>query len=159
MNDIAVALALHLLAVVLWIGGVGMVTTVLLPAVRRLKAPADQLALFDQVERRFAGQARLTTLVAGGSGFYLLHRMGLAALTGSLPYWWLDAMIFVWVVFTLMLFVLEPLVLHRWLAARASRDPAGTFRLVQGLHWVLLAISLAAVAGAAAGSHGLTFPG
>jgi CRP/FNR family transcriptional regulator len=54
MNEIAIARALHMLAVVLWIGGVGFVTTVLIPAVRRLRAPAEQLAFFDAVERRFA---------------------------------------------------------------------------------------------------------
>jgi uncharacterized membrane protein len=45
MNDITIARALHILGVVLWIGGVGFVTTVLLPAIRRLKTP-DQRASF-----------------------------------------------------------------------------------------------------------------
>jgi uncharacterized membrane protein len=35
MDDLAVARTIHVLAVVLWIGGVAMVTTILLPAVRR----------------------------------------------------------------------------------------------------------------------------
>ena len=38
MDDVAVARALHVLSIVLWIGGVGFVTTVLLPGVRRLEA-------------------------------------------------------------------------------------------------------------------------
>ena len=33
MDELTVARALHVLGVVLWIGGVGFVTTVLLPAV------------------------------------------------------------------------------------------------------------------------------
>jgi uncharacterized membrane protein len=37
MNDVTLARAIHVLAIVLWIGGVGLVTTVLLPAVRRFK--------------------------------------------------------------------------------------------------------------------------
>jgi uncharacterized membrane protein len=37
MHDIAVPRAFHVASVVLWIGGVGFVTTVLLPAVRRLR--------------------------------------------------------------------------------------------------------------------------
>ena len=32
--------------------------------------------------------------------------------------------------------------------------PAGTFRVIRRLHWLLLAVSLITVAGAAAGSHG-----
>ena len=34
MNDVIIARALHVLAVVIWIGGVSMATTVALPAVR-----------------------------------------------------------------------------------------------------------------------------
>jgi hypothetical protein len=56
-----------------------------------------------------------------------------------------------------MLFVLEPLFLHRWFHARAKTKPAETFRLIVGLHWFLLIISLITVAGAAAGSHGAMF--
>ena len=33
--DVVVARTIHVLAIVLWIGGVGFVTTVLMPAVRR----------------------------------------------------------------------------------------------------------------------------
>ena len=39
MDDVTLARAIHVLAVVLWIGGGGLVTTVLLPAVRRLTLP------------------------------------------------------------------------------------------------------------------------
>jgi hypothetical protein len=35
MYDVTIARALHVVSVVIWIGGVGFVTTVLLPAVRR----------------------------------------------------------------------------------------------------------------------------
>ena len=43
----------------LWIGGVAMVTTGLLPAVRRFKSPAERIAFFVTIERRFAWQACL----------------------------------------------------------------------------------------------------
>jgi hypothetical protein len=42
MDDIAVARAIHVFAVVVWIGGVAMVTTVILPLVRR--GEKDRLA-------------------------------------------------------------------------------------------------------------------
>jgi hypothetical protein len=66
-------------------------------------------------------------------------------------------MVLVWLVFTLMLFVAEPLFLHRWFRERARHRPAATFRLIVGLHWFLLIISLITVAGAVAGSHGASF--
>ncbi len=157
MNDIAIALAIHVLAIVLWIGGVAMVTTILLPAVRRLKSPAERVAFFDAIERRFAWQARATSLIAGISGFYLVYRMNLGAMFGAPAFWWLDAMLLVWLIFTLMLFIAEPLFLHKWFAARALRAPASTFDLIQRMHWVLLILSLIAVFGAVAGVNGLTF--
>ena len=154
MPDFAVARALHVLGVVLWIGGVGMVTTVLLPATRRLKSPQEQLDFFERIEGRFAWQARFTTLLTGLSGFYLAWRFDLWPRFADAHYWWMHAMVAIWLIFTLMLFVLEPLVLHRRLRARASRDPSGTFLLIQRMHWVLLILSLITVAGAVAGSHG-----
>jgi uncharacterized membrane protein len=54
MNDLAVARALHAAAILIWIGCVAMVTTVLLPAIRRLKGAAERQAFFAAVERRFA---------------------------------------------------------------------------------------------------------
>jgi len=158
VNEFALARALHVLAVVLWIGGVAFVTTVLLPAVRRQIPAQQRLAFFDRVERHFAWQARGTTLLAGATGFWMTHRFGLWPRFADAGFWWMHAMVAVWGVFTLMLFVLEPLVLHRWLEARQARDPEGTFALVQRLHWVLLAVSLVTVIGASAGSHGGVLP-
>ncbi|MGO8918947.1 MAG: hypothetical protein ACLQJR_23855 [Stellaceae bacterium] len=157
MDDVTIALAIHVLAVVLWIGGVAMVTTVLLPAIRRLKSAQERLAFFATIERRFAWQARGTTLLAGLSGFYMVDRLGLWSAFPSLDYWWLDAMVLVWLLFTLMLFIAEPLFLDRWLEARARRAPEATFALLQRLHWALLVLSLVTIIGAVAGSHGLSF--
>ncbi len=68
MNEFVLARVLHVLGVVLWIGGVAMVTTVLLPSVRRMKTPEERVAFFEAVERRFASQARGTTLLTGLTG-------------------------------------------------------------------------------------------
>jgi hypothetical protein len=75
----------------------------------------------------------------------------------ALEFWWMHAMVAVWLMFTAMLFVLEPLFLHRWLEARARARPEATFALIQRLHWLLLALSLVTVLGAVAGSHGFLF--
>lgn len=157
MDEMAVARALHVLAVVLWIGGVAMVTTVLLPAVRKFKNAEERLAFFEVVERRFAWQARGTTLLAGASGFYMVDRLGQWTNILSLQSWWLAAMIGIWTIFTLLLFVAEPLFLVRWLEKRAQKEPERTFALVQRLHWVLFGASLLTIFGAVLGSHGSTF--
>lgn len=64
-------------------------------------------------------------------------------------------MVVVWLLFTIMLFVLEPLVLTRWLAARARTQPESTYLLVHRLHWALLGLSIVTIVAAVLGSHGL----
>jgi uncharacterized membrane protein len=157
MDDVTIVLAIHLVAIVLWIGGVAMVTTVILPAVRRFKSPEERVIFFELVERRFAQQARITTLIAGASGFYMVYRLDLWPTFLTIDHWWLDAMLVVWFLFTLMLFVAEPLFLSHWFEVRAKIAPEDTFALVQRLHWVLLSLSVITIVGAIAGIHGLSF--
>ena len=157
MDDLAIARALHVLAIVVWIGGVAMVTSVILPAVRRMAKPNERIAFFESIERRFAFQARVSTLLAAVTGFYMVYRLELWDRFLDARYWWMHAMVAVWAVFALVLFVLEPLVLHRVFNERAQRDPEGTFRLVERLHWVLLTLSLVTTLGAVAGVHGAFF--
>jgi len=166
VDGLIVARVLHVVGVVLWIGGVALVTTVLLPSVRRIAELEARVRLFESIERRFAAQARVTTLVTGASGLYLVHALDLWRRFASVEYWWMHAMVAVWLLFTLMLFVIEPLV-HRELSTRstkgrgaggfgseAGRDSGRAFARIVRLHWVLLGASLATVAGAVAGSHG-----
>jgi uncharacterized membrane protein len=157
MDDVEFARALHVLSIVFWIGGVAFVTTVLLPEVRRAKAPADRLEFFEQIERRFAWQARGTVLLTGLSGVYMLIRLNLWPAFEMPGYWWMHAMVGVWLIFALMLFVAEPLFLHRWLRMRAKARPEETYQLVERLHRLLLALSAITVLGAVAGAHGWMF--
>ena len=152
MDDVTLARAVHVLVVVLWIGGVAFVTTVLLPAVRDLRAPAERVVL---AERRFANQARVTTALTGLSGLYMVVRLDLWDRFLSVEYWWMHAMVAVWLLFTLMLFVAEPLFLDRWLLARAKARPEATFKLTERLHWILLALNLITLIGAVLCSHGV----
>ncbi|MDE2111977.1 MAG: hypothetical protein KGJ79_12605 [Alphaproteobacteria bacterium] len=70
MADVTIALALHVAAIVVWIGGVAMVMTVLLSAVKWFKVSEDRVAFFEMVERHFACQARGITLFSGATGLY-----------------------------------------------------------------------------------------
>ncbi len=155
MTDFAVARALHVLAVVLWIGGVSMVTTVLLPAIRQMHQPAQRFPVFHALEQRFARQARWTTMLAGASGFYMIWRLDAWSRFRSAGFWWMHAMVLTWLVFTLMLFVIEPLFLERLLAKWAASSPEAMFRFLEWLHRGLLVLSLLTIAGAVAGSNGI----
>lgn len=156
LDDLAIARALHVAAVVHWIGGVFFVTLVVLPGLRRVEADR-RVSLFDTIERGFAWQARISTLIAGLTGFYMLLRTDAWYMLVSIRTWWIPGMLALWAVFTLMLFVLEPLVLHRWFDERAARDPEGTFALVLRLHRVLSTIAAIILLGGVAGTHGLIF--
>lgn len=160
MNDyqyFVLARTLHVIAVVLWIGGVAFVTTVLIPSIRNLPTATDRLTLFETLEGKFAFQAKMTTLVTGISGYYMLDFMNAWDRYQHMQFWWLHLMTLVWAIFTLVLFVLEPLVLHRWFHQQAVKNSDNAFLWLHRMHKVLLTLSLIAVFGAVAGSHGFTF--
>ena len=154
MDSLTIARALHVLAVVHWIGGVSMVTLVILPGLIGAVPPPERLRLFEIIEGRFAKQARISTLAAGVTGFYMTYRLDAWYRFADSSFWWMHTMVAIWAIFTVVLFIAEPLFLHRWFHERASNDPEGSFHLVTRLHIVLLTLSLLTVAGAVLGAHG-----
>jgi uncharacterized membrane protein len=154
MDDVVIARALHVLAVVIWLGGVSMATTVALPAVRLGDLGADRLRAFQAIEGRFVWQARTAVVIVGLTGFYMSARLDLWERFKSAQFWWMHAMVGVWLLFTLVLFVAEPLILHRHFDKWATARPEAAFAWLHRAHLVLLALSLVTMLGAVAGSHG-----
>jgi uncharacterized membrane protein len=97
IDDFALARAIHVLALVHWIGGVAGVTTIVLPHARRLPEAKDAVAAFEAFERRFAFQARISILFAGLSGAYMLTKLDAWNWFQHASFWWLDLMVVVWV--------------------------------------------------------------
>lgn len=152
MSDMGVAIAVHMLAVIWWIGGLAFVTLVFLPALRH-ELDEDPHALLETIEQRFAPQARTALLLVGASGGYLLWRLGAWRWLALAQFWWLDAMIGYWVIFAALLFVIEPAgILDR--ALRQARSPSGAWRGMHALHLALLTLAVVIIAAATAGSHG-----
>lgn len=154
MEYLTLARVLHVLAVVLWIGGVAMVTTVIIPAVKKMKSKEEQIETFERLEGRFSLQAKVTTLITAITGFYMLYVLNAWNRLLDLRFWWLHAMILVWILFSIVLFVLEPFFLHKIFRKYAFKDPSKAFRIMHRAHWVLLSLSLITIFGAVAGSHG-----
>jgi uncharacterized membrane protein len=154
IDDFAIARALHMLALVHWLGGVTMVTTIVLPRARAVADARAALAAFEAFEGRFAVQARFSILLAGLTGFYLLHKLQAWARLLDPAFWWLALMLAVWAVFALMVFVLEPLVVHRLFHDYALRDKERAFALAIWLHAVVLTVSGVAIAAGVLGAHG-----
>jgi uncharacterized membrane protein len=145
-----VARAIHILAVVAWIGGVWMVTMVLLPNLRERRSD-DWVREFDAIERRFAPQVRIAVLLVLLSGLYMLYEYDLWDRFADARFWWMDLMVGLWVLFALMLFAIEPILAHR---LRARRGGVTLARMLW-LHRVLLVLSLATIFAAVGGAHGL----
>ena len=154
MEVFALARVIYVLAVIIWIGGVAMVTVVIIPAVKRMKGKDEQVVTFEIIEGHFANFAKGATLLTAASGFYMLEALDAWGRYFDLKYWWIHAMTLIWVLFTLVLFVLEPLVLHKLFRKKALANPGKTFKIMGIAHWVLLIMSLITTAGAVAGSHG-----
>ena len=157
MDGVTVRCALHVLAIIHWIGGVARVTAVIMPAVSRFSEPSRRVAVFEEIEGRFSFQARWSVTLAGLSGFYMTWRVDAWDSFMMPQFWWMHAMVLIWVVFSFILFVAEPLFLHAWFRRRSARDLDGTFVLVNRAHRVLLTLSVVTIAGALLGAHGLYF--
>ncbi len=151
----ALARALHVVGVVLWIGGVAFVTTTLIPSLREMADADQRLPLFEQLEGKFAFQAKLVTLITGLTGFYMLGYMSAWDRYQQVQFWWIHLMTLIWFIFTIVLFVLEPLFLHRRFKKLATENSDNAFSLLHRMHKILLALSVVAVFVPVAGVHGL----
>lgn len=154
IDDLAVARAIHVLGVVHWIGGVAIVTTIVLPHAQLLPDANAALAAFETFERRFARQARMSVALTGISGIYMLWRQAAWERFESPSFWWLHLMVALWILFVLMLFVLEPLGIDRLFRSYALREKDHVFALATRLHWVALVIAILTISAGVLGAHG-----
>jgi uncharacterized membrane protein len=152
-DDFTIARVVHVASIVGWIGGVWFVTFVVMPAIMRSEPPASRLFAFHRIEQGFAPQAKVWVLLAGVSGFWMTWRADLWARFAEPTFWWMHAMLILWTLFALMLFVIEPLFLHRRMAK--STTPEADFRSMATMHRVLSLVALITVLGAMAGAHGM----
>ena len=149
-----VARAVHILAIVVWIGGVWLVTTVLLPGIKQ-KPSSDWLREFEAIERRFPPQARIAVLLVLLSGLYMLYEYDLWDRFVDAQFWWMHLMVGVWLLFAALLFAIEPLVVSRSIQKRFAEAPQATLARMLWMHRILLALSLVTIFAAVGGSQGL----
>jgi uncharacterized membrane protein len=149
-----VARAVHIVAVVVWIGGVWLVTTVLLPGMRQ-KPPQEWTREFEAVEHRFAPQARIAVLLVLLSGLYMLYTYNLWNRFSDSNYWWMHLMLGVWALFAALIFLIEPLARHRATDRHTSETSASNLNRVLWFHRAILLLSMVVIFAAVCGSHGL----
>lgn len=154
MDDVTLARALHVLAVIHWIGGLAFVTLVILPLAASRTNGKEAIDLFKTIEEKFSAQVRVSIPLVGATGLWMTYRMDLWSRFSDLHFWWMDAMLGLWLVFMLIVFVAEPL-LHDRAEARARVAPFVVLRRMFFMHVVLLALATVTALGAVAGAHGL----
>ena len=154
VDDVALARAIHVLALVHWFGGIAAVTTIVLPRARELPNAKDAVAAFEAFEQRFASQARISILLAGLSGVYMLIKMNAWDRFQYASFWWMHLMVAVWIAFALMIYVLEPIAIHHRFRAFALRQKDRAFALAIRLHAVALVVSAIVIGAGVVGAHG-----
>lgn len=156
MDDVVIVRALHVLAVIHWIGGLSFVTLVILPLARSDRLAAHAQLLFEDVERHFSAQVRVSIPIAGMTGLWMTYRMDLWDRFADPNFWWMPAMFGLWLIFMLMLFVIEPL-FHAKFERTAMQDSRVAFWRLSRLHEFFLLLAAVTAMGVVAGSHGLEF--
>ena len=154
MNELTIARAIHIISIVIWMGGVAFVTIVLIPTIRHSSFRGDECYLFNKIENRFAKIARALVLLAGFSGFYMVYQLDAWNRFWELHYFWMHAMVLIWLIFVLALFLIEPYFIKDH--GRVVKD-GRSFRNLQKtqvVHSIILTLSLITIFISALGAHG-----
>ncbi len=135
-----IALIVHVISVVLWIGGVAFVTMITFPMIQRMEKSLDQVMMFQGIEHRFSKIAKVLVILTGLSGLYLIFEKGLSA-----GVW---VMIVLWAVYASLLFGLEKLIFSKLFAQKPGEqhDTKKVFTVLQTFHWFVLLLSCFAIA-------------
>ena len=154
IDDLALARAIHVLGLIHWIGGMAVVTTIVLPRARALPDAGQAIEAFQAFERRFASQVRISILLVGLSGGYMALKLHAWALFLHASFWWLHLMVAVWLLFALVVYVLEPTFLHRRFHDLAVREKDRAFTMAIRFHVFALSVSVVAIVAGVLGAAG-----
>lgn len=140
---------IHILTVILWIGGLGFITILILPMVVKMPDALQKVLLFQRIEHRFAPIARYYTVIVGVTGFSMFFILDLTSIVFTKEGMFLLLMIAIWVFWVVMLFGLEPLIVKRILDNLSQQkgkdlEIEDLFNRMNILHFVLLFLSLTA---------------
>jgi uncharacterized membrane protein len=134
---------LHVLSIVIWIGGVAFVTAVVFPTLAGMDDSMAKVQFFMGVERRFQFLAKICVILAGTSGVLLFWQRGafssLSAEEASL----LVYKFIVWLVFAVLLFGGEKRLLGALVSGQTP--PPTVMKRLTVFHWVVLVLSLIAI--------------
>jgi len=154
MNELTIARAIHILSIVIWMGGVAFVTIVLIPTIRHASFRRDECNLFNLIENRFATIARVLVLLAGISGFYMIYQLDAWNRFLDIRYFWMHAMVLIWLMFVLALFLIEPFFIKDHGRIVKHGESFGNLHKTQVVHSIILTLSLITLCISVLGAHG-----
>ena len=157
MADLTIARAIHILSIVIWMGGVAFVTMVLIPALRNPSLKTEQLSIFNVIENRFASIARIVVILAGLSGFYMVYQMNAWGRFLEAQYFWMHAMVLIWLMFVVALFVIEPFFIKNHGQMVKDDHNIEDLKKTQLVHIVILVLSLITIFISVLGAHGFFY--
>ena len=150
---LTILLIIHVIGVIIWIGGVAFVTMVIFPMMYQTEGSLEKALLFQRVEHRFAGMVRWLIAIVGVTGFWLLYSkygFGILAQRRGIG---ILIMIFAWTLYTVIL-LSERKIFSKIFADPEKIDMNNALKIINGMHWALLVISISAVAGGVWFGHG-----
>jgi len=149
----SVLTAVHVLGVVVWIGGVAFVTMIVFPMITRMEASFEKVLFFQGLEHRFARIAKVSVAVVGFTGGWLLYSTGewriLLSMAGIGP----TLMLLVWT-FYLFVLLFEGKIFKMIFGGGSQQDTDKVFSLLSRFHWVVLGLSLLAAGVGVWAGHG-----
>ena len=132
--EYVIAVTLHIMSIVVWIGGVTFVTLVTFPMVLRMDKSLEMVMMFQGTEHRFVKIAKAMVVLAGLSGFYLLYEKGLSTAV--------IIMIVIWAVYASLIFGLEKILFAKLFGnPEDQKDMKQVFKILQIFHWIVLGVS------------------
>jgi len=150
---VSILTAVHVLGVVVWIGGVAFVTMIVFPMITRMEDSFDKVLFFQGIEHRFAGIAKSAVVVVGLTGGWLLYITGewriLFSVAGVGP----TLMLLVWM-FYLFVLLFEGRIFKMIFKGSAQQDSVKIFSLLSRFHWVVLGLSLLTIGVGVWAGHG-----
>jgi uncharacterized membrane protein len=150
---LTILLILHVICVIVWIGGVAFVTMVIFPMMYQTEGSLEKALMFQRVEHRFAGMVKWLIAIVGATGLYLLYAQygfGILLQTRGIG---ILIMLFAWALYTTVI-LSERKIFGRLFADPEKIDMDKALKMINVMHWFLLIISFTAVAGGVWFGHG-----
>lgn len=136
-------LYLHVLSVVIWIGGVAFVTVIIFPVLTRIEDSIAKVSFFMGFEKRFQLLAKILVIVVGLTGVILfLNRGGFKSLASEESIL-LGYKFIIWLFYFVLLFGGEKRLMSTLVSPETSPEKA--FKRLSLFHWGVLILSLIAI--------------